>query len=86
METADFFRVRIDAMLNLSDPLAVLATRLAWDQIEASVAAKFERQPDAPKAVSDLMMWLERAERIRTQQLFEPASNEVRDRKMNFAG
>jgi transposase, IS5 family len=24
--------------------------------------------PDAPKAVSDLMMWLERAERIRTQQ------------------
>ena len=44
METADFFRARIDAMLNLSDPLAVLATRLPWDQIEASVAAKFERQ------------------------------------------
>ena len=44
METADFFRARIDAMLNLSDPLAVLATRLAWDQIEAAVATKFERQ------------------------------------------
>ena len=27
--------------------------------------------PDTPKAVSDLMMWLERAERIRTQQRFD---------------
>ena len=47
METADFLRARIDAMLNLSDPLAVLATRLAWDQIQASVAAKFKRQDRA---------------------------------------
>ena len=47
METADFFRARIDAMINLSDPLAVLATRLPWAQIEASVAAKFERQERA---------------------------------------
>ena len=44
METADFFRARIDAMIKLDDPLAVLARRLPWDQIEASVAAKFERQ------------------------------------------
>ena len=28
MVTADFFRARIDAMINLNDPLAVLATRL----------------------------------------------------------
>ena len=27
--------------------------------------------PDAPKAASDLMMWLERAERVRTQQRFD---------------
>jgi IS5 family transposase len=39
MQTADFFRARIDAMINFNDPLAVLATRLPWDQIEASVAA-----------------------------------------------
>ena len=44
MQTADFFRARIDAMINLGDPLAVLATRLPWDLIEASLAAKFERQ------------------------------------------
>ena len=38
MQAADFFRSRIDAMINLSDPLAVLASRLAWGQIEAAVA------------------------------------------------
>ena len=47
MQTPDFFRSRIDVMINLNDPLAVLATRLPWDQIEASVAAKFERQDRA---------------------------------------
>ena len=30
METTDFFRCRIDAMINLRHPLAVLATRLPW--------------------------------------------------------
>jgi IS5 family transposase len=44
MQTPDFFRSRIDAMINLSDPLAVLAKRLPWELIEAAVAAKFERQ------------------------------------------
>ena len=47
MQTADFFRARIDAMINLNDPLAVLAQRLPWAQIEASLAAKFERQERA---------------------------------------
>jgi IS5 family transposase len=44
MATADFFRARIDEMINLNDPLAVLTTRLPWTQIEASLAAKFERR------------------------------------------
>ncbi|BCO29447.1 hypothetical protein MIZ03_4370 [Rhodoferax lithotrophicus] len=30
MQSVDFFRSRIDAMINLSDPLAVLSTRLPW--------------------------------------------------------
>ena len=34
METADFVRAPIDAMINLSDPLAVLATRLPRDQTD----------------------------------------------------
>lgn len=44
MQPVDFFRSRIDAMLNLSDPLAVLSTRLPWSQIEAAIAAKFEHK------------------------------------------
>ena len=44
MTTPDFFRSRIDAMINLNDPLAVLATRLPWAQLEAVIAAKFARQ------------------------------------------
>ncbi|MGA8863962.1 MAG: IS5 family transposase [Gallionella sp.] len=42
MQTPDFFRCRIDVMINLRDPLAVLATRLPWAQIEALLALKFE--------------------------------------------
>ena len=34
MQPVDFFRSRIDAMINLNDPLAVLATRLPWNQTE----------------------------------------------------
>jgi transposase, IS5 family len=44
MQAIDFFRSRIDAMINLNDPLAVLASRLPWKQIEAAVAQKFEHQ------------------------------------------
>ena len=44
MFTPDFFRSRIDAMINLNDPLAVLATRLPWAQLEAAIAAKFARR------------------------------------------
>ena len=44
MQAVDFFRSRIDVMINLKDPLAVLATRLPWSQIEAAVATKFEHQ------------------------------------------
>ena len=52
METTDFFRCRIDAMINLRHPLAVLANRLPWSAIEASLAPKFERK-DRPGQVID---------------------------------
>ena len=38
MQTPVFFRSRIDATINLNDPLAVLAKRMPWDLIEATVA------------------------------------------------
>ena len=36
-----FFRARIDQMIDLRHPLAVLARRMPWAQIEASVAPLF---------------------------------------------
>lgn len=43
MQAPDLSGSRIDAMISLNDPLAVLATRLQCEQIEVSVAVKFER-------------------------------------------
>ena len=43
MQTPDFFRSRIEAMINLPGPLTVLASHLPWARIEASVRPKFER-------------------------------------------
>jgi IS5 family transposase len=47
MSTPDFFRSRLDQMIDLRHPLAVLATRLPWALIEAALATKFERQDRA---------------------------------------
>jgi IS5 family transposase len=44
MTTPDFFRSRLDAMIDLKHPLAVLATRLPWSAIEEAVAPKLARQ------------------------------------------
>ena len=57
MQTPDFFRARIDAMINLSDPLAVLAGRLPWDQIEVVLAAKFEREDRAGEVLESQDMF-----------------------------
>ena len=44
MSTPDFFRSRLDAMIDLRHPLAVLTRQLPWDRIEAALAPKFVRQ------------------------------------------
>ena len=44
MATDDFFRARLDAMIDLKHPLAVLSTRLPWAAIKAAVAPKLARQ------------------------------------------
>jgi IS5 family transposase len=41
--TDDFFRSRLDAMIDLNHPLAVLASRLPWQKIELSVGPRFTR-------------------------------------------
>ena len=57
MQPIDFFRNRIDAMINMNDPLAVLATRLPWKQIEEAVATKFEHQSRPGQVLQDLDMF-----------------------------
>ena len=57
MSTPDFFRSRLDAMIDLRHPLVVLAARLPWARIEAALAPKFMHQDRAAKAqrVEDLL-------------------------------
>jgi IS5 family transposase len=50
MVTDDFFRARLDTMIDLRHPLALLATRLPWPAIEAALAPKFSHQDLPPKA------------------------------------
>jgi IS5 family transposase len=42
-DPTDFFRARIDAMIDMRDPLAVLATRMPWQQIESAIAPYLKR-------------------------------------------
>jgi len=51
MSTPDFFRSRLDQMIDLRHPLAVLSTRLPWASIEAVVAPKLAHQAKPAKRV-----------------------------------
>ena len=57
MSTPDFFRSRLDAMIDMQHPLAVLAGRLPWARIEAALAPKFTHQdrPLRQEVVGDLL-------------------------------
>lgn len=52
--TEDFFRARLDHMIDLRHSLAVLASRMPWQQIEASVAHLFCRRAHTGEALPDL--------------------------------
>ena len=52
--TDDFFRSRIDHMIDLRHPLAVLASRMPWQQIEASLSHLFVRKARVGVAMPDL--------------------------------
>jgi IS5 family transposase len=56
MATDDFFRARLDQMIDLRHPLAVLANRMPWAQIESALAPAFARKNRRGQAVvgSDL--------------------------------
>ena len=52
--TDDFFRNRLDQMIDLRHPLAVLANRMPWQEIEASLAQRWARQLKGGKKIEDL--------------------------------
>ena len=56
MSTPDFFRSRLADMIDLRHPLAVLATRMPWSALEASLAPAFARKarPGVAVPVEDL--------------------------------
>jgi IS5 family transposase len=51
--TDDFFRTRLDQMIDLKHPLAVLGQHLPWRQIEAALAESFQRKETQGKQVAD---------------------------------
>lgn len=52
--TDDFFRSRLDQMIELRNPLAVLASRMPWQEIEASIAQCFARQVRQGKKIEEV--------------------------------
>ena len=62
--TDDFFRARIDHMIDLRHPLAVLASRMPWQEIEARVAQVFSRKGRAGVAMPDLDLFGEQVQHV----------------------
>ncbi|MBB5213714.1 hypothetical protein HNQ49_000380 [Parapusillimonas granuli] len=62
--TDDFFRARIDQMIDLRHPLAVLASRMPWQEIEARVAHLFVRKAHAGQAMPDLDLFGEKPQHV----------------------
>lgn len=54
MSTSDFFRARLDQMIDPRHPLAMLATRMPWAQLEAAVAPCFARRDRHGRALEGL--------------------------------
>ncbi|HRI93612.1 MAG TPA: IS5 family transposase, partial [Accumulibacter sp.] len=52
MATDDFVRARLDTMIDLRHPLAMLAARLPWPDIEAALAPKFAHQDRPPQSAA----------------------------------
>jgi IS5 family transposase len=53
MATDDFFRARLDSMIDMRHPLAVLATRMPWAAIEASLAPVLAHKDRSGRLVPD---------------------------------
>ena len=57
MATDDFFRARLDGMVDLRHPLAVLASRMPWTQIEAALVPAFAHKDRKGRTVEGADMF-----------------------------
>ena len=55
--TDDFFRNCLDQVIDSRHPLTVLANRMPWQEIEASLAHRWDRQVKAGKKIEDLELF-----------------------------
>lgn len=62
--TEDFFAARLDHMIDLRHPLAVLASRMPWQQIEASVSHLLSRKARTGTALPDLDLFGEQVTHV----------------------
>lgn len=53
MSTDDFFRARLETMIDMRHPLAVLATHMPWSEIEAALAPAFAHKNRKGRMVED---------------------------------
>jgi IS5 family transposase len=51
--TDDFFRARLEQMIDLKHPLAVLSSRMPWDQIQTALAPAFVRKDRETAVIAD---------------------------------
>ncbi len=61
--TDDFFRARLDHMIDLGQPLAVLASHMPWQALEARVAQTFSRRARTGEPLPDLDLFGEQVQR-----------------------
>ena len=54
MATDDFFRARLEQMIDLRHPLAVLGRRLPWAAIEAALAPRLAHKDRAGRQIADI--------------------------------
>ena len=52
--TEDFFRARLDHMIDLRHPMSVLASRMPWQQLEANVSHLLSRKSRSGQPMPDL--------------------------------
>ena len=53
----DFFRKRLDQLIDLLHPLAVLSNRMPWQKIGASLIHRFTRQVRSGKKIEGIDMY-----------------------------